>query len=56
MPEPPALRGTAGPPSWRHVMNALLVGYARCTTEQQDLSAQRGALLGLGVKADRIYA
>jgi DNA invertase Pin-like site-specific DNA recombinase len=37
-------------------MSALLVGYARCTTDQQDLTAQqRDALLDLGVEADRIY-
>jgi len=36
-------------------MSALLVGYARCFTHQQDLTAQRGGLLGLGVEADRIY-
>lgn len=36
-------------------MTALLIGYARCSTDQQDLTAQRDALLGLGVKAERIY-
>jgi DNA invertase Pin-like site-specific DNA recombinase len=36
-------------------MSALLVGYARCSTDQQDLTAQRDALLGLGVAADRLY-
>jgi len=36
-------------------MSALLVGYARCSTDQQDLTAQRDALLGLGVGGDRIY-
>ena len=36
-------------------MNALLVGYARCSTDQQDLTAQRDGLLGLGVEAERIY-
>ena len=35
-------------------MSALLVGYARCSTDQQDLTAQRDALLGLGVDAQRI--
>ncbi|MDT4933384.1 MAG: hypothetical protein QOK11_1276 [Pseudonocardiales bacterium] len=29
--------------------------YARCSTDQQDLTAQRDAVLGLGVAADRIY-
>ena len=36
-------------------MSALLVGYARCSTDQQDLTAQRDGLLGLGVEVDRIY-
>ncbi len=36
-------------------MSALFVGYARCSTDQQDLTAQRDGLLGLGVEADRIY-
>ena len=36
-------------------MSALLVGYARCSTDQQDLTAQRDGLLGLGVEAERIY-
>ena len=30
-------------------MSALFVGYARCSTDQQDLTAQRDALLNLGV-------
>ena len=36
-------------------MSALLVGYARCSTDQQDLTAQREALLNLGVETERIY-
>jgi len=36
-------------------MNQLLVGYVRVSTEQQDLTAQRDALRGLGVGDDRIY-
>jgi DNA invertase Pin-like site-specific DNA recombinase len=36
-------------------MTATLIGYARCSTDVQDLTAQRHALTGLGVAADRIY-
>ena len=36
-------------------MTATLIGYARCSTDKQDLAAQRQALLGLGVDDDRIY-
>ncbi len=32
-----------------------LIGYARCSTIQQDLTAQREILTGLGVPAGRIY-
>jgi DNA invertase Pin-like site-specific DNA recombinase len=31
------------------------VGYARCSTDEQDLTAQRKALLALGVAPDRLY-
>ena len=37
-------------------MSALLVGYARCSTDQQDLTAQRDGLLAMGVEPERIYA
>lgn len=36
-------------------MSRTLIGYARCSTDKQDLSAQREALTELGVAADRIY-
>jgi len=36
-------------------MPKTLIGYARCSTDKQDLSAQRAALVDLGVAADRIY-
>lgn len=36
-------------------MTAILIGYARCSTDRQDLTAQRQALCELGVDADRIY-
>jgi DNA invertase Pin-like site-specific DNA recombinase len=32
-----------------------MIGYARCSTARQDLTAQRELLEGLGVAADRIY-
>ncbi len=32
-----------------------LVGYARCSTDRQDLTAQRDALIAQGVSPDRIY-
>jgi len=36
-------------------MTGLLVGYARCSTTGQDLTAQRDALTALGVDPDRVY-
>ena len=36
-------------------MTALLVGYARCSTDQQDLTAQRDGLAALGVASNRVY-
>ncbi len=36
-------------------MTAHLVGYARVSTNQQDLTAQRNGLAALGVPEDRIY-
>lgn len=36
-------------------MKTTLIGYARCSTDKQDLSAQRQALHDLGVAEDRIY-
>ncbi|MEM8594962.1 MAG: recombinase family protein [Pseudomonadota bacterium] len=36
-------------------MKSVRVGYARCSTDKQDLAAQRAALLELGVEPDRIY-
>ena len=36
-------------------MTATLIGYARCSTDRQELAAQRQALLELGVAEDRIY-
>lgn len=36
-------------------MAGMLIGYARCSTDTQDLTAQRDGLAGLGVKPDRVY-
>src|SRR5882724_9357509 len=36
-------------------MAATLVGYCRCSTDAQDLTAQRQRLRELGVTEDRIY-
>jgi DNA invertase Pin-like site-specific DNA recombinase len=36
-------------------MDHMLVGYARVSTDQQDLTAQQNALAELGVPTDRVY-
>lgn len=36
-------------------MTQILIGYARCSTDKQDLAVQKQELLRLGVSADRIY-
>jgi DNA invertase Pin-like site-specific DNA recombinase len=36
-------------------MTETLIGYARCSTDKQDLAAQRAMLKDLGVAPDRIY-
>ncbi|MFJ3970473.1 recombinase family protein [Streptomyces parvus] len=36
-------------------MSGLKAGYARCSTDMQDLTAQKDILLGLGVAEDRIF-
>ena len=45
----------AGPYSYTSPMTATLIGYARCSTDRQDLAAQRQSLLELGVAEGRIY-
>jgi DNA invertase Pin-like site-specific DNA recombinase len=37
------------------IMPGALIGYARCSTDHQDLTAQRERLRELGVAPDRIY-
>ncbi|WP_422652856.1 recombinase family protein [Acidisarcina polymorpha] len=36
-------------------MPKTVIGYARCSTDKQDLTAQRDVLVELGVAANRIY-
>ena len=36
-------------------MIGMLIGYARCSTDKQDLTAQRASLEKLGVQSDNIY-
>jgi len=36
-------------------MTGVLIGYARCSTDEQDLTAQRDRLRELGVPDDRVY-
>src|SRR5918995_1239999 len=44
-----------GPLSYTSAMSAITIGYARCSTDKQDLAAQRAMLEELGVAPDRIY-
>lgn len=37
------------------IMTVQLIGYARCSTDEQDLTAQRDRVAELGVAEDRIY-
>ena len=51
LPEPPRRGGRAS--HRRCAMAALLIGYARCSTDQQDLTAQHDGLTALGVSPAR---
>lgn len=41
--------------SYNSGMAKTLIGYARCSTDKQDLASQQAALVELGVSPDRIY-
>jgi DNA invertase Pin-like site-specific DNA recombinase len=45
----------AGGQRYAAAVTATVVGYARCSTDRQDLTAQWDALTALGVAADRVY-
>src|ERR1700759_2042279 len=45
--------GLSGEP--RSAGSGILIGYARCSTERQDLTAQREILQQLGLAEERIY-
>jgi DNA invertase Pin-like site-specific DNA recombinase len=45
----------ADPLSYTFAMTKTFIGYARCSTDKQDLCAQQAALVALGVAPDRIY-
>lgn len=36
-------------------MTAIHIGYAHCSTDKQDLTAQQEVLVKLGFSSDRIY-
>ena len=46
---------TPGYPLHSSVVAGTVVGYARCSTDEQDLTAQRHALHQLGVADERLY-
>ena len=51
----PRQPGAGRPDPARVVMSGLLIGYARVSTEEQDLTAQRHGLAELGVDGERVY-
>jgi len=46
---------SGGYTAYSRPMPGLNVGYARVSTDQRDLTAQRDGLHALGVQAERIY-
>jgi DNA invertase Pin-like site-specific DNA recombinase len=44
-----------GQPAYSPAVTGMKIGYARVSTDAQDLTAQRNALATLGVAAERIY-
>src|SRR4051794_35528357 len=49
------LSGERGLSGYARRVTAVLIGYARCSTDKQDLEANRQILLEFGVSADQIY-
>ena len=49
------IEGADEPTGVTTIMSDIRIGYARCSTDRQDLTAQRRALIDLGVADDRIY-
>ena len=54
IPRPVKISNVGGYP-YAPVMTETLFGYARCSTDAQDLTAQRDRLRELGVAEERIY-
>ena len=51
----PAMKGDADRERSLMARTGILIGYARCSTERQDLTAQRQILTELGVAEERVY-